>query len=156
MTWLRKWACLRKVRQMGEYYDWVNVDRKEYITKLREASPDCAVVLLGIQSPDINGNGVDYGCGRNHFDMLRYVYTLDERYRCIAAECKNVEHVNIAGQFDTEYNMPTTTMRVNTRNTAELTIGKSGVHHAREGYLQIGDAVFRNMTSYYVKRRANQ
>ena len=46
-------------------------------------------------------------------------------------------------QFDVEYNMPSTMVKVNTRSDVLERIGTNGVHPTMAGYLQIGDVFFR-------------
>ena len=56
-----------------------------------------------------------------------------------------MEFINIAGQFDCEYNMPSAPKPVNTRSKVTELVGTNGLHPLPEGYLQVADAVYRNV-----------
>ena len=60
-----------------------------------------------------------------------------------------VKYVDIAGQFDTEYNMPATEKPVNNRNDTTEVVGSNGVHPSVSGYYQIADAVFRSLCQVF-------
>ena len=48
------------------------------------------------------------------------------------------------GQFDSEYNMPTSSKPVNNENNTQEQVGNAmGMHPSTNGYLQIGDAFYR-------------
>ena len=64
----------------------------------------------------------------------------------LAQEFANVDFINIAGQFDSENNIITSTRQVNVRNSKTEVYGANGVHPAYEGYMQIADAVYRNLS----------
>ena len=50
-------------------------------------------------------------------------------------------------QFDVEYNMPSTLMKVNNRSDDVERIGTNGVHPTMAGYLQIGDVFYRALVA---------
>ena len=80
---------------------------------------------------------------------MQYVFDLNEWYYDITQESAytgKVSFVNIAGQFDTEYNMPSITTKVNTRNNTTTLRQSNGVHPAESGYYQIADACYRDFT----------
>ncbi|MBQ4117804.1 MAG: hypothetical protein IJP05_06000, partial [Oscillospiraceae bacterium] len=54
-----------------------------------------------------------------------------------------VKYVDVAGQFDTDYNMPNTQKAVNNRSSVTETFGTNGVHPSVNGYYQIADAAYR-------------
>jgi hypothetical protein len=54
-----------------------------------------------------------------------------------------VKYVDVAGQFDTDYNMPSVQKPVNNRNQKTETMGSNGVHPSVSGYYQIADAAYR-------------
>ena len=56
-----------------------------------------------------------------------------------------IDYIDIAGQFDTDYNMPVINKPVNNRNDKNEIIGSNGVHPTYNGYMQIGDAFFRSL-----------
>ena len=122
-----------------EYYEQV----RTFLGNLRAAWPDCKVLLMGLQVPEIDGFGQSYGCMWNYMDKARYVFDMDERYARIAASERGVYAASLAGQFDTEYNMPHGEFPANPRNPRPVERGINGVHPAKEGYLQIADAFYR-------------
>ena len=50
-------------------------------------------------------------------------------------------------QFDVEYNMPSTMIKVNSRCDITEKVGSNGVHPTMSGYLQIGDVFYRALVS---------
>lgn len=121
-----------------------------FIDNVLASFPSCKIVLLGIQAPSRDGLGVSYGAKglySRYFDLLTYVFHLNDLYKSIADSdtySGKVYFVNISGQFDTEHNMITGTRKVNTRNTTTETYQTNGVHPATSGYYQIADACYRD------------
>lgn len=98
---------------------------------------------MGIQMPSFNGGtGANYGANSaysNPYALSRSVMGMNLAYQSLAndEEFKNyVEFLNVATQFDSEYNMPATSKQVNTRNKITEAVGTNGVHPAIEGYMQ--------------------
>ncbi len=116
---------------------------RTFLANLRRAYPDCRVILMGLQVPSIDGFGQSYGCMWNFMDKLRYVFEMDERYAEIAAADPLTVSASLAGQFDTEYNMPRGVFPANVRNPRPVERDVNCVHPAKEGYLQIADAFYR-------------
>ena len=58
-----------------------------------------------------------------------------------------MEFVNLSGQVDADHAFPSEEKRVNIRSTATEIIGTNGAHPSYEGYMQIADAVWRNMVA---------
>jgi lysophospholipase L1-like esterase len=101
---------------------------------------------MGLEIPARDGLGVNYGANgiySDYYGLMQYVFKVDSWYLDLVAENTNVYAVNLSGQFDTEYNMPTGTRQVNTRNTEMITYQSNGVHPATPGYYQIADAFYR-------------
>ena len=61
-----------------------------------------------------------------------------------------VEIINIAGQFDSENAFPAKPKPVNVRSEVTEIIGTNGVHPTINGYLQIGDAVYRSVIASFM------
>lgn len=104
---------------------------------------------MGLEIPARDGLGANYGATGTYSDyygLMQYVFNLDKWYDDLADSNSNVIHINIAGQFDTKYNMPTMQVRVNTRNPNMISRQSNGVHPAEYGYLQIADAAYRCIT----------
>jgi len=119
---------------------------RTFITKMRTAFPLSKITLIGIQVADIDGLGMNYGASWYFKDTLKFVFSLNRWLKEVAAEFANVDFVNLASQFDTEYNMQYSNAVVNARNTTTERRGINGVHPATEGSYQIADAVYRNIS----------
>ena len=119
---------------------------RTFIDNLRASFPNCVIVLMGIQVPSLDGFGTNYGCGWNYMDKLRVVHKFDQWYADVAAEYSNVYTISIVGQFDAEYGYPTLTVPVNTRSAATEARQSNGVHPSDDGYMQIADAAYRDLT----------
>ena len=119
---------------------------RTFINNLRASFPNCKITLLGLQVPSIDGFGANYGCNWNYMDKLKFVFNYNKWNLEVSKEFDNVDFINISGQFDSENNMQTGTRQVNIRNSKTEVYGTNGVHPATEGYLQIADAVYRNLS----------
>lgn len=118
---------------------------RAFIDSLRGDFPNCKITLCGLQVPSRGGFANNYGITWKYYDKLQFVWKLAQWYEDLSKEYSNMEFVQISGQFDTEYNMATTNISVNTRNSATEKVGSNGVHPTENGYLQIADAVLRNI-----------
>ena len=132
---------------------------KTLIRKLHEDYPDAKVKIMGIQMPSLNGGtGENYGANSgysNVYGLCRTVMGLNIAYQELANESEfseYVEFINVSAQFDSENNMPQLEKTVNTRSKRIEMVGSNGVHPAREGYLQIADAAYRNMIARITNR----
>ncbi len=126
---------------------------KQLITKLKEAFPNVQVRILGLPGHSLNGGlGTSYGC-RDSYGLTSYEMDLDEEYQIWANEDgwkEFVEYVDLAGQFDAEHNLPSKQKPVNTRCETTEVLGTNGVHPANSGYMQIADAVYRNVIASFM------
>lgn len=102
------------------------------------------------------GMGANYGATGVYSDdygMFTTAFNLNKAYQEFADNddySSFVEYVDIACQFDTDYNMQSGNKYVNTRNTAVTeVIGTNGVHPDTTGYYQIADVVFRNIVANF-------
>ena len=121
---------------------------KTFIENVFASFPNCKIVLLGLQCPARDGLANNYGASgilAHFYSALNHVCNLNEWYADVASDYENVSFVNIAGQFDTKYNMPSTSMPVNVRNSTTVSIQSNGVHPAQSGYYQIADACYRDI-----------
>ena len=124
---------------------------KSFIDLLLSYNQSMKIVLMGLQIPSLDGCANNYGAKGNFANWRRvqeYVFALDDLYGEVANDYpNNVTAINISGQFDTENNMLTTSVDVNARNTAKITIQSNGLHPAVFGYYQIADAVYRKFNN---------
>ena len=126
-----------------------------FLNKVHEQYPNCKVRIMGLQMPSCNGGtGQSYGCNSpysNWYGLFISAMHLNETYQniCNLDKYKDwVEYVEVAAEFDSEYLMPYNTVTVNTRLLSQTEIvGSNGVHPSNEGYLAIGDAVYRNLVA---------
>lgn len=130
---------------------------KTLIDHIHTSYPSCAIKIMGIQVPSLNGGmGANYGAtGTSYADTYGNVVTVLNMNKAYQDWCNDaaysdfMEFVNVSAQFDSENNMPETDKAVNTRATKTEKIGTNGVHPSTEGYYQIGDAVFRNFVANF-------
>ncbi|MBQ9922365.1 MAG: hypothetical protein IJO52_09260 [Clostridia bacterium] len=120
--------------------------------RLHRDYPEAKIRIVGLTLPSVNG-----GCGTNYgahlpscdwYEYTRFVlesnrvhqnWVLEEEFHGFA------DFVCVSAQFDTENSFPTAQKSVNTRSTKTEEIGINGAHPTYEGYMQIADAVYRNM-----------
>ncbi len=129
---------------------------KQFVDRIHEQYPHAKIKIMGLQVPSANGGtGENYGAVLPYCDdygLTRLVFRLNRAYQAWANEENYkdfLEFSQISGQFDSEYNMPTAEKSVNTRSKKTEIIGTNGVHPATEGYLQIADAVYRNIVKEF-------
>lgn len=122
----------------------------DFIWRMQNEYPSVKVVLLGLQLPARDGLGENYGANgvyADYYGLMQYVFDHEKRNDEMKFRFPmHVSTVSIAGQFDTENNMPTSTRTVNARSTITETYQNNGLHPAEAGYKQIADAVYRDMT----------
>jgi len=125
-------------------------DAAKLIDILHEEYPDAKVRCLGIQMPSQNGGmGYNYGANGGYSDTYGMLVTAMNYNATLEDFCQQdkyrdfVKFVDVAGQFDTDYNMPNTQKPVNNRSTVTETFGTNGVHPSVNGYYQIADSAYR-------------
>ena len=124
-------------------------EAQTFIDNVHTAYPNAKIVLIGLEIPARDGLASNYGATdgyANYYRLMNFVFNLDKWYDELGENNSNVFHFNLSGQFDTEYNMPTTTVQVNTRNSETIIRQSNGVHPAASGQYQIADAAYRCMT----------
>lgn len=127
---------------------------KAIVERIHNDYPNAFVRLIGIQSPSINGGiAANYGANGPYHDVYGEVstaYNYDEYLEkfCERDEYKSYcKYIDMKAQFDVEYNMPSTMMKVNARNDETHRVGTNGVHPTMNGYLQIGDVFYRALVA---------
>lgn len=81
------------------------------------------------------------------YEITYFMKELDLAYQawCLEDGYKDfMEYINLSGQFDWEYNMPSEMRRVNSRSTILERVDWNGVHPSMDGYMQMADAIYRN------------
>ena len=124
------------------------------IDSIHQDYPKCKVRLIGIQSPSIDGGiAANYGASGPYSNVYgevstAYNYDLYLESLCDRKEYKDFcKYIDMKAQFDVEYNMPSTMVKVNTRSDVLERIGTNGVHPTMAGYLQIGDVFYRALVA---------
>lgn len=122
------------------------------LRKIHEEYPFTKVTLQGIQICSVNGGiASNYGATGPYHDTFGTISTAFYYNEALEALCNEDEfssytdYVDIKAQFDSEYNMPSSQVKVNARSSITEAIGTNGVHSNMEGYLQIGDAFYRKL-----------
>ena len=130
---------------------------KLFADTLHAEFPNAKLKIMGVQVPSVRGGmGANYGAtGASYADGYGMVVTalnMNDFYQEFAKSegySEFVEFVNVSSQFDTDYNMPHNERAVNTRSTVKEWIDTNGVHPSNDGYLQIGDVVYRNFIANF-------
>ena len=126
-------------------------DAKAFLDKLHTQYASCKVVLLGLQTPSPNGGlGDDYGASSSEqfYAKLRAANGRNLATKSIAADAGYsswVRYADLGCQFDADNNYPSSSVAVNTRNTATETRQTNGVHPDTTGQMQIADVAYREI-----------
>ncbi len=124
---------------------------KILIDQFHKDYPNAKITLLGIPLPSLNGGlGAYYTINQAYGDNYGQFVTVLNYNNQLKAFAKDSEYssfmrfVDIGGQFDSEYNMPTQGKKVNNQNSTTEQVGNAmGLHPSTNGYRQIGDAFYR-------------
>lgn len=127
-------------------------DARKLIDLLHSEYPNAKVRLMGLQVPcQQGGMGANYGADGGMSDAygmlitaMNYNAALEDLSQ-LAQYRDFVKYVDIAGQFDTDYNMPTKDNPANNRTDETEVIGTNGLHPSTAGYYQIADAIYRSL-----------
>ena len=129
---------------------------KQMVALIREAFPNAKIKIMGLHLSSQNGGtGTSYGAMlplTDNYEITKYKWELNLAYEawCLEDEYKDYcEFINIAGQFDCEYGYPCKQKPVNTRSQVTERLDTNGVHPNEAGYLQIADAVYRNVVASF-------
>jgi len=129
---------------------------KDILDALHTEYPSAKVRLIGLQLPSLNGGlGANYGANGDYsdlWDVIRAVRTYNGILQDLADDDDYsgfVEYIDLATQFDSEYNMPYSEAAVNARNATRENRGTNGVHPAMAGFYQIADVAYRRIVNDY-------
>ncbi len=137
-----------------EYYceNVVLKEAKTVIDLILNECPNAKVKLMGYPFPSMRGGlGSNYGATppfNSYLGLVKYHITLGKTYEKWAEEEKykgKLEYINVSGQCDAEYIYPHNEKPVNTRSSITEWMDVNGVHPSNDGYMQIADAVYRNL-----------
>lgn len=128
---------------------------RTFIDIIHAQLPDTKIKIMGILVPSQNGGmGANYGAVLPYCDkygFTTYVLELNRQYEALTKEEKYrdfMEFINVSGQFDSENGYPSVDKAVNLRSSKTEQIGINGLHPIFEGYMQIADAVYRNIVHF--------
>ncbi len=142
------------VTNTREYYckNVVLKEAKSVIDMILKECPNAKIKLLSYPLMSLRGGlGSNYGAEppfNSHANLTNYHITLAKTYQEWAEEEEykgKIEVINVSGQFDSEYSYPHAEKPVNTRSSTTEWIDVNGAHPLNEGYMQIADAVYRNL-----------
>ena len=119
---------------------------------LHSEYPNAQVRLMGLQMPCQDGGmGANYGAKGEMSDAYGMLVTAMHYNAALEDLCQLpqysgfVKYVDVAGQFDTDFNMPHKNKPVNNRSEQTEIIGTNGLHPSNPGYMQIADAIYRRL-----------
>ncbi|HPX84743.1 MAG TPA: hypothetical protein PLW60_04380 [Bacilli bacterium] len=147
MTWNGIGGSFREFSFASEPF----ASAKIFIDKLHADYPHAKITLMGIPLPSVNGGlSAYYTLDKSYADnygqlvtAMKYNQFLED-FCNMAGYSSFMRYVDVKGQFDSEYNMPTSPKPVNTESSITEPIGTSmGMHPNTDGYEQIGDAFYR-------------
>ena len=147
-----------KVREFS-FTDSLFSNAKLLIDTLHEEYPNAKVTLMAIPLPSVNaGLGAYYEIDSSYGDNYAQLCTAMSYNQFVEDWCKMDEYasfmryVDVMGQFDSEYNMPTEGKDVNNQNSQDELIGNAmGMHPTDNGYRQIGDVFYRALMKKWDK-----
>lgn len=136
---------------------------KTFADTLHSEYPTAKLKLMAVQYPSMKLMMPTYGANGGYGDiygMLNTIYNMNQTYQAFANSTETsgtsgdayntfVEFVNVSSQVDSDYNMPISNKKVNTRNPATEPYANNGVHPGNYGYLQIADIAYRNIVASF-------
>ena len=128
---------------------------KEFIDTIHRDFPNAKISLMNLPLTSTNsGLGAYYTINLAYGDNYGKAVTVLHYGDFLEQWCKMDEYksfmryVDIKAQFDSEYNMPSESKKVNTTSSTTELVGNSmGLHPSVAGYEQIGDAFYRALMS---------
>jgi hypothetical protein len=129
---------------------------KSFIDKLHTAFPNCKVIISGLQVPNENGWGYNYGTyvdgqwQKDYLTIKNSAHDLNAAYENWCLETGYSSYLTfsqLCGQFDMEYSYDYLSTPVNVRNTTTEKIFMNCIHPSANGKYQIADAMYRVLES---------
>lgn len=137
---------------LREFCNNIVNEGKKLVDIIHRDYKDAKIIVSGLFVPSVTGGmGANYGAKLRYCDtygITRFIFDLNLAYEKWVNEENYkdfMEFINLSGQFDTDYVMPCEDKPVNVRSKRTELIGTNGVHPTDEGYMQIADAMYRNM-----------
>ena len=146
-------------------FNVMKTDVKKFVDTLHAEFPNAKCKIVGLEIPSVRGGasgniatGIrlsdQYGMtnGVMNMNMFYQEFANSSETSGTSGDAYNtfIEYVDIASQFDTEYNMPHEMVDVNSRNFIDKEwIDTNQLHPADCGYMQIADVIYRNFVANY-------
>lgn len=134
------------------YCKMVVEEAKMLVDKIKADLPNVKVKVIAPPLPSLKGGiGSNYGADlplTDCYELEHYNFELNTAYQAWALEdgYKDfMEFINLTGQFDSEYAYPHIEKPVNVRSKTTERLDTNASHPTEEGYMQIADAVYRNL-----------
>lgn len=116
------------------------------ITSIQRYSATCLIGVALTTPPSANQDafGKNYTSGQTYYRYKRNIAILYSKLlsKFAGKTSSNIWLIPYNVSLDTENNMSTETVAVNSRNSATIVRQSNGVHPAAVGYLQIADAIY--------------
>lgn len=129
---------------------------KTFADTLHSEFPNATLKILSLQLPSMVNMMKGYGAsGSGYADtygMLVTLFRMRQQYQDFANQTgyEFVEFVDIAAEFDGDYNYPLTQKNVNTRNSSvQEPYDNNTLHPSLNGYYQYADCAYRNFVAKF-------
>ena len=130
-------------------------DAKTIIDQIHADFPNAKISLMSLPLTSTNsGLGAYYTIEKAYGDNYGKAVTVMHYGDFLEKWCEMDEYksfmrfVDVKGQFDSEYNMPSESKKVNNNNSTTEPVGNAmGMHPSFAGYEQIGDTFYRALMS---------
>lgn len=129
---------------------------KNLVAYIKKAFPDVKVKLMAPPLHSNNGgSGFNYGAELplcDYYDIATYKFELNKAYQAWVLEPEYssfMEFIQLSAQFDSDYSYPSIEKPVNCRSQKTERLDINAGHPTFEGYMQIADAVYRNVVGSF-------
>lgn len=156
-------GTMRQIALNNTRHDYCKIvveEAKVLVDKMHEDFPNAKIKVMAMQLPSQNGGmGWSYGAEMpftNHYNFTHYVMELNLAYEkwCEEEGYKDyMEFISLTGQFDSENNYPSIQKPVNVRSEITERVDTNGLHPSKSGYMQVADAVFRNVVKEFCSKK---
>lgn len=147
---LLTWNGVGGANRTFSFEDNIGSNAKKFIDRLHQDYPNCKISIMSIPLPSVNaGLGAYYTINQSYGDNYGQLLTAHNYNNFLEDWCNDekyssfMRYIDVKGQFDSEFNMPSENKPVNKENQTSEKIGNSmGMHPSISGYKQIGDVFY--------------
>ena len=114
---------------------------------IREAYPECRIVQIGLPRPVREAMGFDRNPLRvSYLSLLKWSF-LDFQWKlsAISKNHTNVDVLHLSGQVDSTNHAQTAEFKSDLRSPRAETMPSAVFHLSKSGYMQVADAVYRDL-----------